>query len=71
MKKWVASMMNDPESEIAFQLISYEEDLLTTYESMQPYKEGVIVSYTQPVPIEAQGNGLVIFTGLLDKQGRR
>ena len=26
------------------------ENALTTYESMQPYKDGVIVSYTQPVP---------------------
>lgn len=68
MKKWVASMMNEPENEMI--AVHYEEDLLTTYESMQPYKEGVLVSYTQPVPVEAQGAGLVIFTGITRQTGK-
>ena len=31
-----------------------QEDPLSVYESMQPYKKGVIVSYTNPLPIDAQ-----------------
>lgn len=68
MKKWVASMINEPENEMI--AVNYEEGLFTTYESMQPYKEGVLVSYTQPVPVEAQGSGLVIFTGITRQTGK-
>lgn len=68
MKKWVASIMNESENEMI--AVHYEEDLLTTYESMQPYREGVLVSYTQPVPVEAQGAGLVIFTGITRQTGK-
>lgn len=68
MKKWVASMLDEQEDEMI--TVNYEESLLTTYESMQPYKEGVLVSYTQPVTIEAQGAGLVIFTGITRQTGK-
>ena len=37
---------------------------------MQPYKDGVIVSYTNPMPIEAQENGLVVFTGFTRESGK-
>jgi septal ring factor EnvC (AmiA/AmiB activator) len=37
---------------------------------MQPYKEGVIVSYSQSIPIDAQENGLVIFTGFTRESGK-
>ena len=40
-------MMNDPEDDkIAVMADQHSMNLLPTYESMQPYKEGVIVSYT-------------------------
>ena len=68
MKKWVSSMIDEPENEMI--TVNYEEDLLRTYESMQPFKEGVLVSYTQAVPVEAQSNGLVIFTGITRQTGK-
>lgn len=68
MKKWVASMIGEPENEMI--AVNYEEDPIATYESMQPFKEGVLVSYTQRVPVEAQGNGLVIFTGITRQTGK-
>ena len=30
---------------------------------MQPFKNGVLVSYTVPIAIQAQSDGLVVFTG--------
>ena len=37
---------------------------------MQPYKNGVIVSYSNPMPIEAQEAGLVVFTGFTRESGK-
>ncbi len=37
---------------------------------MQPYKDGVIVSYTNPLPIDAQETGLVVFTGFTRESGK-
>lgn len=68
MKKWVASILNESDNEMI--AVNYEEDKLTAYESMQPYKEGALVSYTQPVSVVAQGNGLVIFTGITRQTGK-
>ena len=48
-----------------------EELPFAAYESMQPYKDGVIVSYTHPMPIKAQRNGLVVFTGFTRNQEKR
>ena len=42
----------------------------TAYESMQPYEDGVLVSYPAPLAIDAQGNGLIIFTGYTRKTGK-
>ena len=65
MKKWVASMIKDSEADkIAVMGDPQQEDPFSDYESMQPYNDGVIVSYTQPMTIDAIDNGLVIFTGL-------
>lgn len=68
MKKWVASMMKTSESEKVS--VSYEEKVLNTYESMQPFHDGVIVSYSQPHSIEAQEDGLVTFTGFTRRTGK-
>lgn len=68
MKKWVASILNESESDRI--VVNYEESKLMSYESMQPYKEGVLVSYTQPVPVIAQEDGLVIFTGITRQTGK-
>ncbi len=68
MKKWVASYLDDPEDELL--AVHHEERILSTYESLQPYKNGAIVSYTQPIAIEAEQNGLVIFTGITRETGK-
>lgn len=71
MKKWVATMIKDPEADkIAVMADPQQEDPFSAYESMQPYKDGVIVSYTQSLPIDAQENGLVIFTGFTRESGK-
>lgn len=68
MKKWVASYFNDEEDELL--TVNYEERALAMYESIQPYKEGVIVSYGQPIAVEAEGAGLVVFTGITRQTGK-
>lgn len=68
MKRWVSSMMKEAEDEMI--TVSYADEILTTYESMQPFKEGVLVSYTEAIPVEAQGRGLVIFTGITRQTGK-
>ena len=71
MKKWVATMIKDPAADkIAVMADPHQEDPFSAYESMQPYKEGVIVSYTKPLTIDAQENGLVIFTGFTRESGK-
>lgn len=71
IKKWVASMIGDPEdARITVSADPQEVDPFTLYESMQPYKNGVIVSYADPLPIEAQGPGLVVFTGFTRESGK-
>lgn len=68
MKKWVASIIAEPENEMIE--VHYEEGVLNSYESVQPYRDGVLVSYTGPLPINAQSDGLVIFTGITRQTGK-
>ncbi|KXH87326.1 hypothetical protein AU377_01760 [Sporosarcina sp. HYO08] len=73
MKKWVASMLKDATPRtiaVTGEIPDETGPLIAAYESMQPYKDGVIVSYTDPLPIAAQGNGLVIFTGFTRESGK-
>lgn len=71
MKKWIASMMNTTESEkITVSVDAIQGEPLSDYESMQPYKDGVIVSYTNPLPIVAKGDGLIIYTGFTRQTGK-
>ena len=71
IKKWVASMIGDPEdNRVAVMAEPIQEDPFAVYESMQPYKNGVIVSYSNPLPIEAQESGLVVFTGFTRESGK-
>ncbi len=71
VKKWVASMIKDPEDDkIAVMAGTDLVDPFAVYESMQPYKGGVLVSYTNPLPIEAQSSGLVVFTGFTRESGK-
>ncbi|QUW22491.1 hypothetical protein JSQ81_02570 [Sporosarcina sp. Marseille-Q4063] len=68
MKKWVSSIIKEPEDDTT--IVSHEGGLLPAYESMQPFKNGVLVSYTVPIAIEAQSNGLVVFTGSTRDTGK-
>lgn len=68
MKKWVSSMIDLPDKKSV--PVSYEEDVLTTYESMQPYHDGAIVSYSYPLSIDAPHSGLVTFTGFTRQTGK-
>ncbi len=68
MKKWVASFFDQPQDE--WVTVNYEERALGLYESIQPFAEGAIVSYSQPIAVEAESSGLVIFTGITRKTGK-
>ncbi|MFS0689859.1 M23 family metallopeptidase [Sporosarcina sp. 179-K 8C2 HS] len=71
MKKWVASIIGDPEEDtITVSAETVEELPFAAYESMQPYKDGVIASYAHPMPITAQGDGLIVFTGFTRQSGK-
>ncbi|AXH99302.1 hypothetical protein DV702_05830 [Sporosarcina sp. PTS2304] len=68
MKKWVSSWLADEESIT----VSAESvfDPFASYESFQPYQDGAIISYTQPLSITSQGSGLVVFTGYTRQSGK-
>lgn len=70
MKKWVASVIGDTNLQDDMIEVHFEEDILTDYESVQPYRDGVIVSYMHPLPIYAQEGGLIIFTGITRQTGK-
>lgn len=71
MKKWVVSFFNDTQDDkIVVTAELNPEEPFSAYESMQPYKDGVIVSYTVPMAIEARGSGLIIFTGFTRRSGK-
>lgn len=71
MKKWVSSIIGESNEDTIAVSASPEEELpFASYESMQPYKDGVIVSYMNAMPITAQGDGLVVFTGSTRQSGK-
>lgn len=70
MKKWVASLMEDQKAEKIMVTAGQREAMLSGYETMQPYRDGVLISYTNPLAINAQGNGLIIFTGYTSQTGK-
>lgn len=67
MKKWVASYLDQEDGLVT---VNHDERILAEYESIQPYKNGVIVSYMQPIAVEAEQDGLVIFTGITRETGK-
>lgn len=68
MKKWVSSWLADEESITVSAKSVF--DPFASYESFQPYQDGAIISYTQPLSITSQGNGLVVFTGYTRQSGK-
>ncbi|WP_438311167.1 hypothetical protein [Sporosarcina sp. FA9] len=70
MKKWIASIIKDPNEEMIMVTSNKEIEALAGYESLQPYRDGVLVSYSTPLAIHAKGNGLIIFTGYTRRTGK-
>ena len=68
LKKWVSSIIGEPKDDTT--IVSHEDGLLPAYESLQPFKDGVLVSYTVPIAIQAQSDGLVVFTGSTRDTGK-
>lgn len=63
VRSFVMSLMEeDPIEEVIPVSVSIHPSM-TTYESMQPYEDGVLVSYTTPVQVVAREDGLILFTG--------
>lgn len=67
MKKWVSSLLADETITVSSNQ-SFEP--FSLYESFQPYQDGAIISYVQPLPITAKGSGLVVFTGHTRQSGK-
>ncbi|MEK3934071.1 M23 family metallopeptidase [Sporosarcina sp. FSL W7-1349] len=72
IKKWIASMIGDSDDDTIAVMAGdpHRDDPFSGYDSMQPFQDGVIASYSQSLPIEAQGNGLVVFTGFTRQSGK-
>lgn len=71
LKKWVASIIDKSDEERV--TVSADEQAVnpfSLYVSMQPYEDGVIVSYATPIPISAQTSGVVVFTGYTRQSGK-
>lgn len=71
MKKWVASIVDSDDSgmiQVSGDVVGV--DPFASYESMQPYKSGVILSYPEALPIAARGSGLIVFTGFTRQSGK-
>ena len=67
MKKWVSSWMAEDD------VIAVSGEVFTpfgTYASFQPYQDGAIITYDQPLAITSQGSGLVVFTGYTRQSGK-
>ena len=43
---------------------------MATYESMQPYDEGVLVAYKTPIQVVAHQDGIILFTGHTRNTGK-
>ncbi|WP_194841072.1 peptidoglycan DD-metalloendopeptidase family protein [Sporosarcina cascadiensis] len=68
MKKWVSSLIGEEESITVSS--GTEFDPFASYDSFQPYQDGAIISYSQPMSITSQGSGLVVFTGYTRQSGK-
>ena len=47
-----------------------EVPTMSTYESMQPYEEGVLVAYSTSVQVVAHEDGIILFTGHTRNTGK-
>lgn len=67
LKKWVYSLF--PEDE-RLQVVNYTEETEFLYDSLQPYKNGVVITTPTTSSVQATKSGLVIFTGITKSTGK-
>ncbi|MET3574652.1 peptidoglycan DD-metalloendopeptidase family protein [Bhargavaea ullalensis] len=71
MKKWVMSFVEDGRPERAIPVSADgEEPPIARFSTLQPFREGVLLSYNASVPVTAKGDGLVIYTGHTRQTGK-
>lgn len=69
-RKMIMSLMTDEKLEEVIPVSASVHPSMKTYESMQPYQDGVLVSYTSPVQVVAREDGLILFTGQTKQTGK-
>jgi hypothetical protein len=69
-RQMIMSLMTDEKLEEVVPVSAAVHPSMTTYESMQPFEDGVLVSYTTPVQIVAREDGLILFTGQTKQTGK-
>lgn len=67
MRKWIASFVQEERQTIPVQ---YDGPSINAYESIQPFQDGVMISYPSAIQVQAEKNGLVIFTGITRQTGK-
>lgn len=67
MRKWIASYFEEERDAIQ---VDYNPKMMTSYDSFQPFRDGIMISYPSSISIQAEKNGLVIFTGITRKTGK-
>ncbi|HLR11558.1 MAG TPA: peptidoglycan DD-metalloendopeptidase family protein [Sporosarcina sp.] len=67
MRKWIASFIDEERQTVP---VHFTGNTITSYESVQPFQDGVMISYPTAINVQAEKNGLVIFTGITRKTGK-
>lgn len=67
MRKWISTLIEDEREVVP---VHYDQNKITSYESIQPFREGIMISYPSPISVQAEKNGLVIFTGITRQTGK-
>ncbi|SIT83082.1 peptidoglycan DD-metalloendopeptidase family protein [Edaphobacillus lindanitolerans] len=71
MKRWVMSFVEDrrPDQTVPVSADT-AEPAIARFSTLQPFREGVLLSYDAAVPVSAKGDGLVIYTGHTRQTGK-
>ncbi|WP_040228946.1 M23 family metallopeptidase [Bhargavaea cecembensis] len=71
MKKWVMSFVEEGRPEQTIPVAADgAEPAMARFSTLQPFREGVLLSYNSAVPVTAKGDGLVIYTGHTRQTGK-
>lgn len=70
VRSFVMSLMDKEVVEEVVPVSAAIHPSMKTYESMQPYEDGVIVSYSSPVQVVAREDGLILYTGQTRHTGK-